>query len=409
VMCPSYVATKDEKDSTRGRARVLQELVDGGQDGQIVAGWDDPAVEQALDLCLSCKGCSRDCPTGVDMATYKSEALYQRYDGKVRPRSHYALGRLPQWARMTPPRLANRLLRNPTLARVAKQAAGVDQRRGLPVFSERPWRTSYRSVGRTASSYDATNSPDVWLWADSFTDRFAADTGRTAARFLEAAGLSVRVIQEPACCGLTWITTGQLDQARRIIGGAVETLHPYVSSGVPVVGLEPSCLATLRSDAVQLLDDPRAGDVARGIRSLAEFLGALDDQSWLPDLSGVGVVAQPHCHQASVMGWEADLTLLERTGATVTRLGGCCGLAGNFGVEKGHYEVSVAVAEHALLPAVRAAGRDAVVLADGFSCRTQLSDLAGVRAVHLAELLADGVAATDGAGQSRFDPRSGTR
>ena len=387
VMCPSYVATRNEKDSTRGRARVLQELVDGDPGSRTVTGWDDPAVEQALDLCLSCKGCARDCPTGIDMATYKSEALHQRYDGKLRPRSHYALGRLPQWARMTPPRVANAMLRSKTLARIAKAAAGVDQRRGLPVFSEQPWRTSSRSVGMTASSYDVSKPPDVWLWADSFTDRFAADTGRTAVRFLEGAGLTVGLIQEPACCGLTWITTGQLDQARRIVGGAVETLHPYVSSGVPVVGLEPSCLATLRSDAEELLDDPRAGVVARGVRSLAEFLATVEDQTWLPDLTGVEIVAQPHCHQASVIGWEADLALLERTGASVTRIGGCCGLAGNFGVEQGHYEVSVAIAEHALLPAVRAAGRDAVVLADGFSCRTQLDDLAGVRALHLVELL----------------------
>jgi FAD/FMN-containing dehydrogenase/Fe-S oxidoreductase len=411
VMCPSYVATRDEKDSTRGRARVLQELVDGPQDGKsLVAGWDDPAVEQALDLCLSCKGCSRDCPTGIDMATYKSEALHQRYAGKVRPRSHYALGRLPQWARITPPRVANRMLRSKTLARLAKAAAGVDQRRGLPVFSERPWRgTAVSGPARSSPSSRTEAAPDVWLWADSFTDRFAADTGRTAVRFLERAGLSVGVIQEPACCGLTWITTGQLDQARRIVGGAVEALHPYVASGVPVVGLEPSCLATLRSDAEELLDDPRAGEVARGVLSLAEFLTSRDDQGWLPDLTGVEIVAQPHCHQASVIGWEADLALLERTGASVTRIGGCCGLAGNFGVEKGHYEVSVAIAEHALLPAVRAAGKDVVVLADGFSCRTQLSDLADVRAVHLAELLADGAGAAGQAAGNRFDPRSGTR
>ncbi|MGI9156497.1 MAG: FAD-binding and (Fe-S)-binding domain-containing protein [Marmoricola sp.] len=396
VMCPSYVATRDEKDSTRGRARVLQELVDGDPGSKTVSGWDDPAVEQALDLCLSCKGCSRDCPTGVDMATYKSEALHQRYDGKLRPRSHYALGRLPQWARMTPPRLANAMLRSKILARIAKSAAGVDQRRGLPVFSEQPWVASSDPGARTTRSYD------VWLWADSFTDRFAADTGRTAVRFLEGAGLRVGLIREPACCGLTWITTGQLDRARKIIGAAVETLHPYVASGVPVVGLEPSCLATMRSDAEELLDDPRAGEVARGMHSLAEFLGTLDDQSWLPDLSGQEVVAQPHCHHTSVIGWDADLALLERTGATLTRVGGCCGLAGNFGVELGHYEVSVAIAEHTLLPAVRAAGKDAVVLADGFSCRTQLDDLAGVRALHLVELLADGAG-------NRFDPRSGTR
>ncbi|WP_232524674.1 FAD-binding and (Fe-S)-binding domain-containing protein [Nocardioides mangrovicus] len=376
VMCPSYTATQDEKDSTRGRARVLQELVDG----TVVRGWDDPAVEQALDLCLSCKGCARDCPTGIDMATYKAEALHQRYRGRRRPRSHYTLGRLPQWARLTPPRLANAALRVPVLARLAKAAAGVDQRRSLPRFSPRPLRTSYERVAAATTSYD------VWLWADSFTDRFAADSGRAAIAFLEAAGLRVGVIGEQACCGLTWISTGQLDAARRIVGDAVATLHPYVASGVPVVGLEPSCLATLRSDAVELLDDPRAAVVAAGMRSLAEFVSTLD-RAVLPDLTGVTVIAQPHCHHHAVIGWEVDEALLAAAGATVTRVGGCCGLAGNFGVEQGHYEVSVAVAEHALLPAVRA-DPEAVVLADGFSCRTQLDDLAGVRALHLAELLA---------------------
>jgi Fe-S oxidoreductase len=228
----------------------------------------------------------------------------------------------------------------------------------------------------------------VWVWADSFTDAFTPDTGRAALDLLAAAGLRAAVIPQDACCALTWITTGQLDAARRIVRRTVATLHPYVASGVPVVGLEPSCLASLREDAVQLVDDPRAVEVGRGIRTLSELLTDLD---WTPpDLTGLEVVVQPHCHHASVLGWEADAALLARTGAEVTRVSGCCGLAGNFGVELGHYETSVAIAEHQLLPAVRRAGADAVVLADGFSCRTQLDDLAGVRAVHLAELLLRG-------------------
>ena len=203
---------------------------------------------------------------------------------------------------------------------------------------------------------------------------------------LAAAGLTARVIDEDACCGLTWITTGQLTRARKIVARTVATLHPYVTSGVPVIGLEPSCLATLRSDAVELTDDPRAVEVAAGVKTLAEHLTSID---WTPpDLTGVEIVAQPHCHHASVLGWEADEALLRKAGARLTRVGGCCGLAGNFGVEKGHYEVSVAVAETALLPAVRA-HPDALVLADGMSCRIQLDDLAGVRGLHLAELLAD--------------------
>jgi Fe-S oxidoreductase len=216
---------------------------------------------------------------------------------------------------------------------------------------------------------------------------------------LERIGLRVGVITEPACCGLTWITTGQLSAARRIVARTIATLQPYVASGVPVIGLEPSCLAALREDSLQLVDD--AALVAGNVRTLAEFLSSI---AWdPPDLSGVEVVVQPHCHHASVLGWEADAALLARTGATVTRLGGCCGLAGNFGVEKGHYEVSVAIAEHQLLPAVRdlqhrhgAEPERAFVLADGFSCRTQLADLAGVRALHLAELLAGWTGASGG-------------
>ncbi len=374
VMCPSFLATREEKDSTRGRAHVLQDVVNGTLD------FDDPAVDEALDLCLSCKGCARDCPTGIDMATYKSEVLSQKYRRRLRPRSHYALGQLPRWARMTPPRLANAMLSSKTVGRVAKAAAGVDQRRSLPRFSERPLRTGDRPLAANV---------DVWIWADSFTDRFAADTGRAAIELLESMGLRAAVIPEKACCGLTWITTGQLDAARRIVAQAVETLHGYVASGTPVVGLEPSCLAALREDAGQLVDDPRVAEVSRGVRSLAEFLAErVSSGHWTPpDLSGVEVVAQPHCHHHAVIGWETDAALLARTGATVKRVGGCCGLAGNFGVEQGHYEVSVQVAEHDLLPAVRNAGPDAVVLADGFSCRTQLGDLTGRQALHLAELL----------------------
>ena len=213
-------------------------------------------------------------------------------------------------------------------------------------------------------------TPDVWIWADSFTDHFLPQTAHAAIRVLEAAGLRVRVIDEDACCGLTWVTTGQLDRARTIMARTVATLAPYVASGVPVVGLEPSCLATLRSDAVELTDDPRAGEVGAGMLTLAELLERID---WTPpDLTGVEVVAQPHCHHSSVLGWAADERLLRAAGATLTRVAGCCGLAGNFGMERGHYEVSVAVAETNLLPAVRA-HPDAVVLADGLSCRVQLA------------------------------------
>ncbi|QWF23061.1 FAD-binding oxidoreductase [Nocardioides sp. LMS-CY] len=370
VMCPSYLATRDEKDSTRGRSRVLQEAVDG----TLVRGFADPAVHEALDLCLACKGCASDCPTGVDMATYKAEALHQKHDvlGERRPRSHFLLGGLPRWAALAAPMapIANRMMRLRPVARLAKATAGIDQRRSIPTFAPKTLR---RSVGVPEVV------PDVWIWADSFSDHFFPGNGHAAIRWLESVGVTARVITDDACCALTWVTTGQLDKARSIMERTVRTLTPYVESGVPVVGLEPSCLATLRSDLPELTGSHL------DVLSFAELVERLDLP--LPDLSGVRVVAQPHCHHASIIGWAADKRLLERAGAAVTQVAGCCGLAGNFGMEKGHYEVSVAVAETHLLPAVRA-DRDAVVLADGMSCRVQLDDLADVPAMHLAELFA---------------------
>jgi Fe-S oxidoreductase len=225
----------------------------------------------------------------------------------------------------------------------------------------------------------------VWLWADTFTYHFRPESARAAIEVLGAAGLDARLIPERACCGLTWITTGQLDAARGVLGATVATLAPYLDTGAPILGLEPSCLAALRSDSTQLLDDPRAEALAAAVVTLAELLEAHD---WTPpDLTGIHVVAQPHCHHAAVFGWDADERLLRRAGATLTRVPGCCGLAGSFGMERDHYDVSVAVAETHLLPAVRAQP-GAVVLADGLSCRTQLADLAGIRAVPLPELLA---------------------
>jgi FAD/FMN-containing dehydrogenase/Fe-S oxidoreductase len=381
VMCPSWPATREEKDTTRGRARVLQEML--APDGP-VRDWRSPEVHAALDLCLSCKGCSRDCPTGVDMATYKAEVLHQSYRRRLRPRAHYTLGRLPRWADLAAraPGVVNAVLTSRLGGRLAKWSAGMDQRRRVPPFARRTFRQEW--ADRPAP---AGNGAPVALWVDSFTDHFAPEVASAAARILVAAGYRVQVPGADTCCGLTWITTGQLDRARTILGATVATLAPVVDAGIPVVGVEPSCTAALRSEALELVGGPEAERVARGTRTLAELLEGTS--GWEPpSLTGTHVVAQPHCHHASVLGWSADARLLQRAGARVTRLGGCCGLAGNWGVERGHHDVSVRIAEQQLLPAVREAGDDAVVLADGFSCRTQLDQLAGRRGLHLAELLA---------------------
>jgi FAD/FMN-containing dehydrogenase/Fe-S oxidoreductase len=379
VMCPSYLATRDEKDSTRGRARVLQELANG----TLVDGFAAAEVAESLDLCLSCKGCSSDCPAGVDMATYKAEVLYQRYRRRPRPPAHYSLGWLPRWARLAAraPGLANAALRTPGLAGLAKRAGGIDARRPLPRFAAQTFRAWF--AGRPGA---AAGTP-VLLWVDTFTDYFTPEVGQAAVRVLEAAGYAVQITAQPVCCGLTWISTGQLDGARRQLRRSLDALDAAVKAGTPVVGLEPSCTAVLRGDITELLPaDPRARQVRAATRTLAELLAG--DARWAPpDLSGVRAVAQPHCHHHAVMGWHTDSALLARAGAEVTAVGGCCGLAGNFGVERGHYDVSRAVAETALLPALRAA-EGAVVLADGFSCRTQLDQLAHVSGTHLAQLLA---------------------
>jgi FAD/FMN-containing dehydrogenase/Fe-S oxidoreductase len=383
VMCPSWPATREEKDTTRGRARVLQEML---APGGPVNGWRAPEVHDALDLCLSCKGCSRDCPTGVDMATYKSEVLHQSYRRRLRPRPHYTLGQLPRWADVAAraPGLVNAVLRSRLGGRLAKWSAGMDQRRDVPPFAPRTFRHQWAGRPRTDGGAGGTV---VALWVDSFTDHFAPDVAFAAARVLEAAGYSVQVPDDDTCCALTWITTGQLDAARKTLGTTVATLVRLVDAGIPVVGVEPSCTAVLRGDALELVGGAEAERLAAGTRTLAELLA--ETPGWSPpSLAGVEVVAQPHCHHASVLGWSADAELLARAGATVTRLGGCCGLAGNWGVERGHHDVSVRIAEQQLLPAVRTAGPDAVVLADGFSCRTQLDQLAGRQGHHLAELLA---------------------
>ena len=410
-MCPSYRATGDEKDVTRGRARVLQELANG----TLVAGsWRSPELHEVLDLCLSCKACSSDCPAGVDMAQYKAEVLHRAYRRRLRPTNHYALGWLPRWTRLVAALriswLANAVLGFRPLAKLILTIGGMDRRRSIPKFAATSFRTAWRRNGQSHSVEGLGETPAgttstgaggtdvvrrVVLWADSFSDAFDPDVPRAMIAVLQAAGYEVIVPSQDACCGLTWISTGQLEGARKRLVKLLGVLGPFAVNGVPIVGVEPSCTALLRSDLVDLLpDDPRAAAVARATRTLAEVLTAPEQggtgAAWTPpSLEGVTVIAQPHCHQHSVMGYEADLTLLRAAGAEVTTLAGCCGLAGNFGMERGHYEVSVAVAENALLPALRDAAPGTVLLADGFSCRTQADDLAHVKGVHLAQLLAE--------------------
>lgn len=381
-MCPSYLATADEKDTTRGRARVLQEVVRGELD------WAAPAVAESLDLCLSCRACGTDCPAGVDMATYKSETLYRRYRRRPRPRDHYTLGMLPRWlaAATRMPRLINALAGAGPLRRLGLRAAGIDPRREVPELAPVPFRRIWRRE-MAQQQVAKSGAPTVMLWVDTFTNAFDPDIAVAAVRLLDSLGYRVIVPHRPVCCGLTWISTGQLDGARARLRATLDALDEHVRSGGAVIGLEPSCTAALRADLPELLpEDPRARPVAAAVRTLAEFLTAQPD--WRPPrYPGRSMVVQPHCHHYSVLGFDADRRIFAQMGVNVTEIAGCCGLAGNFGMQKGHYEISAAVAANGMLPALEGAGPDAFVVADGFSCRTQAVQLTARRGRHLAQIL----------------------
>ncbi|CAM5244580.1 FAD-binding and (Fe-S)-binding domain-containing protein [Streptomyces griseomycini] len=417
VMCPSFRATGEEEHSTRGRARLLHEMLAGEL---VTDGWRSTEVRDALDLCLSCKGCRSDCPVGVDMATYKAEFLHHHYAGRRRPAAHYAMGWLPVWlgwvARTRTAGAVNALASVGPLASVVKRLGGIAGEREIPRVAGETFTRWWR--GRRAPSGEGA---PVVLWPDTFTEHLSPSVGRAAVRVLESAGL--RVVLPPTlrlrgrppvgdarsrsaarllaartgrvCCGLTYVSTGQLDRARTVLRRTLDLLEPVLATDAPLVVLEPSCAAALRTDAPELLhDDPRAAHLAERVLTFAETLERYAPD-WTPPRLDRPVTGQTHCHQHAVLGDTADRALRAAAGLTGELSGGCCGLAGDFGFEKGHYDVSVACAEDRLLPSVREAPEDAVVLADGFSCRTQLEQLTGVRGRHLAEVLA---AALDGEG-----------
>ncbi|WP_306319589.1 MULTISPECIES: FAD-binding and (Fe-S)-binding domain-containing protein [unclassified Streptomyces] len=387
VMCPSYRATGDEKDSTRGRARVLYEMVQGDV---ITDGWQSEEAAEALDLCLSCKGCKSDCPVGVDMASYKAEFLHHHYKGKRRPASHYALGWLPLWSHVAglAPGLVNAVTRNKKAAGLLKKAGGIAPERPVPPFASRRFRTSFKKRPKTPAP---GSRGKVLLWPDTFTEFMSPEVGRAAVLVLEHAGFEVVLPPDRLCCGLTWHTTGQLDMAKRVLERTLKAVDPYLQEGMPLIGLEPSCTSLFRSDATELFPgDPRAERLAEQTMTLAELLDQRAPDVDFGHLDDVTALTQTHCHQHATLGSKADDRVLARVGVDSGRLdSGCCGLAGNFGFEDGHYDVSVAVGEHTLLPALREAADDTVVLADGYSCRTQITQLSDRRPRHLAELLRD--------------------
>jgi FAD/FMN-containing dehydrogenase/Fe-S oxidoreductase len=373
VMCPSFQATGEEQHSTRGRARLLYEMLAGEV---ITDGWRSTEVRDALDLCLSCKGCKSDCPVNVDMATYKAEFLHQHYKGRLRPASHYSMGWLPLWLRVASrsPRLANKTMASPRLSGLLKRVGGIAPQRDLPaVATETLTRWLKRNPGE--------GGKPVVLWPDTFTNFFTPRVGIAAVRVLRSAGFDPVLPGKSVCCGLTWVSTGQLSVARKVMRRTLRVLAPH--GDTPIVGLEPSCLSALNEDLPDL-----TGEKLRAF-TLAGFL-AEHAPEWTPPAVRRKAITQVHCHQHATLGSAADMSLLARAGVENTKLpAGCCGLAGNFGFEREHYDISQTLAEHALLPAVRDAEPDTLVIADGFSCRTQIAQGSGRTAVHLAEVLWD--------------------
>jgi FAD/FMN-containing dehydrogenase/Fe-S oxidoreductase len=401
VMCPSFRATGDERDSTRGRARVLQEMVRNAP--AVSDGWASEEARAALDLCLSCKACSTDCPAGVDMATYKAEFLSHHYKRRLRPRSHYSLGWLPYLLRITGrfSMLANLFTRGP-VGRGLAWIGGVTSRRALPRFASR------HDVARELSSVGVpAGAADVVLLVDSFTKGFRPEVAGAAARVAADTGRVV-ACEVDACCGLPWISTGQLDRARKVMGRAIETLDRTGDS--PIVVIEPSCAAALRKDAPQLLQSAQAHRVAARVQSFAEAVSGWARAGWLPAAVPATVTVQTHCHEYAEFGAGVQRRALADVGvAEIREATGCCGVAGNFGFEASHYELSVRIAEQGLVPALRATPPDTPVLTDGFSCSMQVKHVdPGRSGIHLAQLLDPGRRGLD-ATTGRTSPRRRNR
>lgn len=390
VMCPSYRATRDERHSTRGRAKMLVEMFRGEVTKE---DWRNDDVHEALELCLACKGCSVDCPTHVDMATYKSEFMAHYYEGRMRPRAMYTLGFIPWASKLATrmPGLANRALSTPVLGNLIKRGGGITTNRPAPTFSKLSLRRS-RNARRRQKRLDAT----VVVWPDTFTDAFNPKFGADTIRVLEAVGEKVAIPKEWACCGRPLYDTGMLNVAKSALKHLLDVLEPYIDAGLPIIVPEPSCLAAFRDELPALMsDDPRAARLAAMARSLSEHLLAED---LLPELDPTGrrAVVHPHCHGRAAVGTIPDQTVLRRLGYTPHMLdAGCCGLAGSFGFNADHEPLSRTIGEEQWLPKLRqATGEDDVLIMDGFSCITQLDQLDGRPSHTLAQLILSSLPAT---------------
>jgi FAD/FMN-containing dehydrogenase/Fe-S oxidoreductase len=415
VMCPSYRATREEEHSTRGRAHLLWEMTrgEGREDGVIRDGWRSQEVKHSLDLCLACKGCKTECPVGVDVATYKAEFLSHYYEGRVRPRSAYAFGNIDLWARLAShaPGLANLTTQLPFLRDLSKLVAGIPKQRAIPAFAPETFKTWFRRrrFDRTTSNAEnkfgkgtasavphstgstralAPEGPPVLLWPDTFNNYFHPGTAKAAVEVLEAAGFRVIVPKAKLCCGRPLYDHGMLDRAQELLLQILDELSPEIEAGIPIIGLEPSCVAVFRDELLNLFpNDERAQALSRQTFLLSEFLETHAKNLPLPQLNRKALL-HGHCHHKSLMKMTAEESVLHRLGIHFhSPAPGCCGMAGSFGFEPDKYDLSIAIGELELLPAVRRAPPDWLIIADGFSCREQIAQGTPRHALHLAEVL----------------------
>ena len=383
TMCPSYMATHDEQHSTRGRAHLLWEMLQGDV---LKGGWRNEQVREALDLCLSCKACKTECPVNVDMATYKAEFLSHHYAGRLRPLNAYAFGYIDKWAQIAShaPVLTNFFGQLPLTASLTKSFLHIHPSRTLPTFAKSTYKAQAKSLAQPTSPIG-----DVLLWADTFNNYFRSETACSAHKVLVDAGFRVHTLDQQVCCGRPLYDFGLLDSARKYLLRTLSIMEPYLAAQMPVVVLEPSCASVFRDELINLLPhDTRGQTLKASTFLLSEFLVRKAPHYRPPARSGTFVV-QGHCHHQSLMKMTDELQLLTATGANVRLLdSGCCGMAGPFGFERDKFNISQQLAERALLPALRSADSETVLVADGFSCREQIAQNSALQGLHLAEVLA---------------------
>lgn len=386
VMCPSYMGTLEEMHSTRGRARLLFEMMHGPThpEDPLQEGWKSPAVREALDLCLACKGCLKDCPVSVDMASYKAEFYHHYYQGRLRPRPAYAMGLIYWWARgaALAPGLINGVFDTPGLGTLAKTMGGIAVERRFPRFAPETFSHWFKRRGPGRES-----ARKVLLWPDTFNNHWQPEHLKAAVTVLEAAGFEALIPDRPLCCARPLYAWGFLNRAKKQLAACMEALAPRLEAGIPVVGLEPACVASFRDELCKLYPkDTRAERLKKNSFTLGEFLSKQEGYS-PPELKRKALV-HVHCNHHAVMGIQGEQKILSAMGLDYEVLdSGCCGMAGPFGFEKDHYELSLRIGERVLLPAVREADFDTLIIADGYSCREQIAQTTDRRALHLAQVL----------------------